>query len=258
MLTRRELFRRASASAMGVALAGGASARALSPPDLEPRGARGLRELTQAFARAPRRRDFKTVPMILTDRGDWDSEALDLLLHYRAGVRQVWDNTAIGSPWLNLMRNAMNTQIWSFRHPDFLCVSATHGSAHLALYDTFIWDKYHLGKLTKGKAPTDTFVKESAAAHADPRDYEDAQGVYSPYDNSIPVLQERGAVFLACHNEIWELTMKLHRKGVNPEHLSHERMGAEFTNHLIPGVVLTPGIVGTLPELERAGFQYAK
>ena len=52
--------------------------------------------------------------------------------------------------------------------------------------------------------------------------------------------------------------MKLHKKGVNPDHLSHERMAAEFTNHLIPGVILTPGIVGTLPQLELAGFQYAK
>ncbi len=258
MLSRRELFRRASASAMGVAMAEGARARIWPPPDLEPGAARSLRELTRALARAPRRRDFKAVPMILTDRGNWDSEALDLVLHYRAGPRQVWDNTAIGSPWLNLMRNAMNTQIWSFRHPNFLCVSATHGSAHLALYDGFIWDKYRLGALTKGKAPSNKFVKETTAAHANPRDYEDTQGVYSPHDNSIPVLQGRGAVFLACHNEIWELTMKLHKKGINPEHLNHERMAAEFTNHLIPGVILTPGIVGTLPELERAGFQYAK
>ncbi len=258
MVTRRELFRRAGASAMGVALAGAAGASTFPPPDLEPRGARSLRELTLALARAPRRRDFRTVPMILTNHNDWDGEALKMVLHYRAGPRQVWDNTAIGGPWLNLMRNAMNTQIWSFDHPNFLCASATHGSAHLALYDAFIWDKYKLGKLTKGKASTDEFVKEPAAAHANPRDYEDTEGVYSPHDNSIPVLQRRGAVFLACHNEIWELTMKLHKTGVNPDHLSHERMAAEFTNHLIPGVVLTPGIVGTLPELELAGFQYAK
>ena len=52
--------------------------------------------------------------------------------------------------------------------------------------------------------------------------------------------------------------MKLREKGVNPDHLTHERMAAEFTNHLIPGAVLTPGIVGTLPELELAGFRYAK
>jgi hypothetical protein len=63
------------------------------------------------------------------------------------------------------MRNAMNVQVWSFKHPNFLALSATHGTAQMA---------------------------------------------------------------------------------------------AEFTNHLIPGAVLTPGIVGTLPELMLAGYQYAK
>jgi hypothetical protein len=47
------------------------------------------------------------------------------------GVKRL--DTALDSPWLNLMRNAPNTQIWSFRHADFLCVSATHGTAHLAI-----------------------------------------------------------------------------------------------------------------------------
>ncbi len=214
--------------------------------------------LSAALARAPRRRDFKTVPMILTSPAQWDSDALNLVLNYRGGPKQVWDNTALTSPWLNLMRNALNTQIWSFRHPNFLCVSATHGSAHLALYDAAIWEKYRFSELTKGRFARNTLLAEPPAAHVNPRDYEDTRGVFSPHDNSITVLQKRGVVFLACHNEIWELTMKLHKKGVNPDHLSHERMAAEFTNHLIPGVVLTPGIVGTLPQLELAGFQYAK
>ena len=43
----------------------------------------------------------------------------------------------------------------------------------------------------------------------------------------------------------------------NPDELSHNALAAELTNHLIAGVVLTPGIVGTLPELQRAGFNYA-
>jgi hypothetical protein len=30
------------------------------------------------------------------------------------------------------MRNALNAEIWSFRHPDFLAVSVTHGTANLA------------------------------------------------------------------------------------------------------------------------------
>ena len=45
-------------------------------------------------------------------------------------------------------------------------------------------------------------------------------------------------------------------KNVNPDSLSHEAMAAELTNHLVDGVVLTPGIVATLLELQRAGFHY--
>jgi hypothetical protein len=44
---------------------------------------------------------------------------------------------------------------------------------------------------------------------------------------------------------------------VNPDHLSHEAIAAELTNRLIEGTVLTPGIVATIPELQRAGFHYA-
>jgi hypothetical protein len=221
-------------------------------------GATTIRDLSDRLAAAPRRRDFKTVPMILTSPDQWDSEALNEVLRYSGGPKQVWDNTDLESPWLNLMRNAMNAQIWSFRHPNFLAVSATHGSAHLALYDDYIWKKYHFAKLTKGKQKTNTFILESADAYTNPVDFNDPDGVFSPHDNSIVVLQKRGAVFLACHNEIWELTMGLHAKGDNPDHLTHPQMAAEFTNHLIPGAVLTPGIVGTLPELELAGYQYAK
>ena len=64
-------------------------------------------------------------------------------------------------------------------------------------------------------------------------------------------------VFLACHNAILEVAEKLLAAGVNPDKLSHAALRAELTNHLIAGVVLTPGIAGTLVELERAGFAYA-
>jgi hypothetical protein len=81
--------------------------------------------------------------------------------------------------------------------------------------------------------------------------------VISLHDNSIPALQRRGAVFLACHNAIWELAQELIAADVNPDELSHDALAAELTNHLIAGAVLTPGMVGTIPELQRAGFNYA-
>ena len=51
---------------------------------------------------------------------------------------------------------------------------------------------------------------------------------------------------------------KLIEAGSNPDKLAHEELAAELTNHLIPGVILTPGAVGTLPELQQVGFRYAK
>lgn len=246
------------AVALGAVLMPNAEAANAAPSaNLIPQQASKLKGLADALGKAPRRRDFKSLPMILTGPEQWDNEALHQLFAYSGGPKQVWDNTGLTSPWLNLMRNAMNAQIWSWKHPDFLAVSATHGSAHYALYDEYIWKKY-LAKFTGGKHTSNTWIKEPAASKARAADFNETKGVFSPHDNSIAVLQRRGAVFCACHNEVWELTMGVLKKGINPDKLSHEKMAAEFTNHLLPGVVLTPGIVGTIPQFELAGYQYIK
>jgi hypothetical protein len=239
----------------GAALATG-PARAGTTERIIPPGARNLAELMARLGRAPRRRAFKTVPMILSHPDFWDDEALKEVIAYRGTRRQVWDNTDIASPWLNLMRNSINAQIFSFGHDDFLAVSATHGTAHLALFDQAMWDKYELAALAGPQFKTNTLIvpKPAPAAFSD---YEDPNSVFGPAGDTIPALQERGVVFLGCHNAIWELTANLLARGTNPDHLSHEALAAELTNHLVDAVVLTPGIVATIPELQQAGFHYA-
>jgi hypothetical protein len=111
--------------------------------------------------------------------------------------------------------------------------------------------------MQRRKFQSNTLVAEQKDAAADPKEYENPEGVISLHDNSIPALQRRGAVFLACHNAIWELAQELIAADVNPDELSHDALAAELTNHLIAGAVLTPGMVGTIPELQRAGFNYA-
>jgi hypothetical protein len=225
---------------------------AVTPPE-----AGQLRSLLERLAKAPRHRDFKTVPMILDTPDLWDAEALDTIIAYRGGMKQLWDNTEIGSAWLNLMRNSLNAQVFSFRNPDFLEVSATHGSAQLALYDQAMWEKYQLAAMAGAGFKTNTLmdrkdVPTAIAAHEDPK------SVFGPAGNTIPALQQRGVVFLACHNALWEQAATLLERGINPDNLSHEAIAAELTNHLIEGVVLTPGITATIPELQQAGFHYAK
>jgi len=251
--------RRQSLKTLGIALAAAGATVAAAPPDADiPPSAHTLEALTKRLAALPRRRDFKTVPMILDNRDQWDAEALDAVLHYAGGPKQSWDNTDLTGPWLNVMRNCLNTQIWGFRHPDFLCVSATHGAAHLALYDDMIWEKYALAKIAGGNVTHNSFVAPPPETDVDLKDFENEAGGLSPKANSIQVLQARGAVFMACHNAIWELASRLNSAGTNPDKLSQDALTAELTNHMIAGVVLTPGAVGTLVELAKAGFAYAR
>jgi hypothetical protein len=63
---------------------------------------------------------------------------------------------------------------------------------------------------------------------------------------------------MSCHNAIWQQAEDLIEADINPDKLSHAALAAELTNHLVDGVVLIPGAVGTLPELQRVGFYYAK
>src|SRR6202048_3937854 len=104
-------------SAIGLGSAGARPAAAAVEAALTPPASTLLEALKKRLVQAPRRRDFKTVPMILNNPEQWDHEALTEVLSYGPAPRQVWDNTEIGGPWLNLMRNALNSQIWSFKHP---------------------------------------------------------------------------------------------------------------------------------------------
>jgi hypothetical protein len=246
----------AVASAIGLAKAGAEPATAALESALTPLGATHLNALKKRLAQAPRRRDFKTVPMILNHQEEWDYQALTEVLSYQPAPRQAWDNTDIGGPWLNLMRNALNTQIWSFRHPDFLAVSVTHGTAQLTLYDPAIWDKYRLTELAGDEFRTNTLITERKLAAADSANFEDPAGLFSGDDNSIPALMRRGVVFMSCHNAIWEHAGALIKSDINPDKLSHAALAAELTNHLMDGVVLIPGAAGTLPELQQVGFHY--
>jgi hypothetical protein len=246
-----------AASALGLAMERTASAQAAYSALTAP-GAGRLNALMQRLAEAPRRRDFKSVPMILTNPEQWDHEALSEILAYKPVPKQAWDSTDIAGPWLNLIRNALNGQIWSFKHPDFLAVSVTHGTANLALYDQATWDKYRFMKFAGDKFETNTLIEGRKAETADPAHFEDPAGAFSSADNSIPALTRRGVVFMSCHNAIWEQAGALIQADANPDRLSHDALAAELTNHLVPGVVLIPGASATMPELQQFGFHFAK
>jgi len=219
-------------------LTAGIAALAAGPAAAAANGAGTIAELQARLAKIPARRDFKTVPLVLDTPDLWDDAAIRDVAAYRGGPRQVWDNKDIASGWAGFMRNALNGQTLSFKNKDFLTVSMTRGDAQLALFDQASWDKYGLAKLTNGRFGSNTFIVPGAG---------DAQ------DPSIPALMKRGVVFMACHNAIWGAAGRVIAGGAKG---AHEEVAADLTNHLLPGVILTPGALATLPVLQDAGFHY--
>src|SRR5258707_1542248 len=98
--------------AIGLASAGAKPAAAAVESALTPPGATHLDALKKRLAQAPRRRDFKTVPMILDNPEQWDHEALTEVLSYRPVPKQAWDSIDIGGPCMSLMRTTPHRQNW--------------------------------------------------------------------------------------------------------------------------------------------------
>jgi len=219
-------------------LTAGIAALAAEPAVAAAGGAATIAELQTRLAKLPAKRDFKSVPLVLDTPGLWDDAAIREVAAYHGGPRQVWDNKDLASGWAGFMRNALNGQVLSFKNKDFLTVSMTRGDAQLALFDQASWDKYGLAKLTGGKFASNTFI---------------APGDGGVQDPSIPTLMKRGVLFMACHNAIWAAAGRAIAGGAKG---AQEEVAADLTNHLLPGVILTPGALGTLPVLQGAGFHY--
>lgn len=259
-LSRRQLLQSAGIATVGTVMASTNSVTFAAEANPEPASAKKLRNLMMALKANVGRRDFHEVPMILTDPSYWDDKALKLLFAYTGQTKEIFDNTGLFGPWLNLMRNTMNAMVYAWKQPDFLATSATHGPAAMALYDQHIWDKYDLPGLIaqklKQKIDKNTFIEEKSVVKASADDVQSETGPFSSAGNNIPALQRRGVVFLACHNAIWELSEALMKAGHNPDKLSHGQLAADLTNHLIEGVVLTPGILATVAVMQHNGFHY--
>lgn len=249
--------RRAALKLLGAGI-GVAAAGAAAPAAAQQGGGfASLAALGRHLAEVPRRRDFKTTQAVLSDPSEWDADALSAVLGYRGGERQVWSVAELGWPWLTALRNALDVQVYSFKHPDFLVTSLTRGTALLALLDQPSWDKYGLATLAGSQAAGNAFLHPRPAGKGDPAPILDPRGPFSAEDASIPALQSRGAVFLACHIALWGLAGELVAAGRDPDGRGHAALAADLTNHLVPGVVLVPGAVGSLPEFAAAGFHLA-
>ncbi|TCL67179.1 transcriptional initiation protein Tat [Rhizobium sp. BK251] len=255
--TRRSALVALGQSALVLSVAGtlGDSARA-EPATAEPQGAKQLSELRRTLSGFKRRRGFPSVPFILNDERYWDREAAEVLLSYNYPHRQMWENTELAGQCVNLMREATNGQVFSHGNKDFLAISATHGSAHLALFNQQAWEKYGLAEKTDGKFASNSFIIERPGTSPHD-DIQDLDGFYGPSNNNIISLQRRGMVFVGCHDSIHAIARGL-RSSPALSSIPADEIAADLTNSLIPDVILVPSVVAFIAELQRSGYSYAK
>ncbi|MET3905804.1 hypothetical protein ABID59_000125 [Bradyrhizobium sp. S3.3.6] len=95
---RRTALVSLGALAVGTAALAAGPSHAATTAQTIPPGAQELGDLMSRLRRAPRRRDFKTVPMILQQSDFWDNDALKEITAYRGTHKQVWDNTNLAGP----------------------------------------------------------------------------------------------------------------------------------------------------------------
>src|SRR5262249_51683316 len=125
------------------------------------------------------------------------------------------------------------------------------------LFTQAAWDKYQLAQTTDGAFKDNSFLGDPSFPASDVGDPSNVGGLYSAAGNFLPTLQKRGALFLGCHNAIWELAAALLKAGINPDRLSHEELAADLTNSLISGAISTPGNEAVIGKFQESGFVYS-
>jgi len=147
----------------------------------------------------------------------------------RCGINGDW------RPWLNLMRNSLNAQIWSFKHPEFLVVSATT-VGHLALFQQTMWTST-VSRKWPGQVHGNTLLDDNPPVHRTQRITKAPRSI-SSHDNSIPALQRRGSSFCRVITRFGTSRQADQRKRESDKlSLDHSR-GAH--QHVIPSAIVTP------------------
>lgn len=204
---------------------------------------------------------------IVWTENQWKFPEFDPILHTRRKVRLVVEcNVVEDGEVMGALRNALNAMHYGFGVPmdQIQAVAALHGAANLMNYDDFIWQKYKIGEWLKiddpetGKPATrNIYYPSKAGADLHYTSTDPNQRGSAAMDSSIQGLQARGVTFLSCHmateGQARALIQRLHLTA-KPEDVVHEMLA-----HTVPGVIVVPGVVGTVTMLQSVGhYSYLK
>ena len=204
---------------------------------------------------------------IVWNENQWKFPEFDPILHSKRKIRLVAEcNVIADGEVFGALRNALNAMHYGFNVPmnEIQVAAALHGQANLMNYDDFIWQKYKVGEWFKiddpetGKpAVRNIFYPSKAGAKLNYTSTDPNNPGSAEMDSSIQGLQARGVTFLSCHMATEfqaRVLIKRFNLTAQPEEIVHEMLA-----HTLPGVIVVPGVVGTVTMLQSVGhYSYLK
>jgi hypothetical protein len=204
---------------------------------------------------------------IVWTENQWKFPEFDPILHSKRSIRLVAEcNVIEDGEVFGAVRNALNAMHYGFGVPvaQIQVVTALHGAANLMNYDDYIWQKYKVGEWfkvddpeTKKPAVRNFFYPSKAGATLHYTSTDPSNPNSEEMDSSIQGLQARGVTFLSCHMATEaqaRMLIKRFQLTAQPEEIVHEMLA-----HTLPGVIVVPGVVGTVTMLQSVGhYSYLK
>jgi intracellular sulfur oxidation DsrE/DsrF family protein len=200
-------------------------------------------------ARLPLPRPLAAEPAPGGDPMDKDDRWLDGL---KGKHRQLFDMPAPnnGIPQLHI-RNFMATykEAYGMAEKDVNAVGTLYGMSTPLGFSDEMWEKYKFGApLNVNDPATNAPLTRNMFAHPKEGD----NFAFGFFDSSIEALQAKGVVFILCNNALNFWVGRLSKAGMG----TTDDIRADLLAHILPKVVLVPGMVVAINKAQERGLSY--
>jgi intracellular sulfur oxidation DsrE/DsrF family protein len=165
--------------------------------------------------------------------------------------RQLFDMPApSGGSGLLHVRNWYSTwhDAYALADKDMNALVTLYGKSLPLGFEDAMWEKYHFGELLKENGPD----KQPLTRNMFFRPQQGDPLAYGFLDASVESLQKRGARFILCNNALNFWSQRLSQGGAG----TTAAIRTDLLDHMLPGVVLVPGMVVAINKAQERGFSY--
>jgi intracellular sulfur oxidation DsrE/DsrF family protein len=182
------------------------------------------------------------------------AQGADWLSGLKGKHRQLFDmpEPADGFGLLHI-RNYLNTwrDAFGMKDSEINAVGTFYGKATVMGFTDDMWAKYKFGAVLN---ITDATTKAPLDRNMFYRPQQGDNFAFGFFDASIEALQARGVLFILCNNALHFWAMRLSAAGMG----SADDIAKDLLAHVLPKVVVVPGMVVAINQAQEAHISYMK